>query len=650
MDYDKDANEGDDDNVTPQQWMKRIRASQRMMKDARELSIRYKNWFKGEYGEKKYKSAREMDVNFIYAFVTNMMSAVYGDDPQISVHSKRQQADQNAKNLKESINYWAYELDSGKELYDFVQDHFFGCGAIETGWEFETVEKTYTAKDTLVFTPELIEEQGLILEDGQFEKESIVIDELGTRAILIQPGQKYKLEEIVKDQPMLKYRDFYNDIAIDPDARRLKDCRWMGVRDVVTHKEFKKMKLDPKVKNKVVPQAKNSFKYNEDDYNHETQNTSGESIWIEMWWIWDKIEMKKYLLTEQCGEYLAVDDWPYEFEVRNDPWPITFITGIEDPFSPVPYSEFSNYEAQIIELKRIRKVQNSISAKQAPKYMYNGSTATDREMRKLMDAEIGEAVKMRNPAGLRLAPVPEMPQQLIEFESIIKDDLKNISGLSEIDIDKIANTATEANIIEGKQNIRKSLRARKIEHSISIVFAKLGGLIQQFQSEPVSIRIQNNEDVNFLNISKEDMQGEFDYRIEPGSMQHKSKAGRMRDLLKLAESMQGDPSLNRSYVFQQLAEQLNIDPERIIVPPQPVPPEPTLEVEKIKLQDMNSVDRQRFVEEAKKQHNVKNFQNMPQGQVASLTGDNGGLQLPGGDDIQTPVNPVQDASTDSFNG
>lgn len=640
-----------DELLNPIRWCGRIQAAQKQAKDARDESRRFKRWFKGDYGINGQESKVEMNVNFVYAFVTNMMSAIYGDDPQISVHSKKPDKDQDSVNLRESINYWAYELDASKELYDFVQDHFFGCGAIETGWEFETQVKTLVAEEEMLLTKEQIEQEGILIDQEQFAKEAIAIDELGTMAILLQRGQRYKKEVIIKDQPLLKYRDFYQDIAIDPDARRLKDARWIAIRDMVTFNEFKKMNISKKKIQEVKPQVKSKYAFDlrtDDGYTFEED--SGEAIWVELWWVWDKIEKKRYLITKGYNDYLAVDDWPFEFEVKGDCWPITFLPGVEDQFGPIPYSEFCNYREQLLELNRIRTVQNSIFAKQAPKYLYNGSTATDREMRKFANAALGEAVKMRNPAGLRLAPVPEMPQQLGQWEEIIKDDLKNISGLSEIDIDKLANTATEANIIEGKQNIRKSLRARKVEATIATVFAKLGGLIQQFQTEAVTIRIQNNEDTNFLNISKEDMQGEFDYRIEPGSMQHKSKAGRLRDLLKLSESMMNDPSLNRPYVFQQIAELLNIDPQRVIVPPQPVPPEPTLEIEKIKLEDMNVVDRQRVVEEAKKQHGIKNFQNMPQGEVASLTGDNGGLNLPGGDDITTPVNPVQDASLDSFNG
>lgn len=173
------------------------------------------------------------------------------------------------------------------------------------------------------------------------------------------------------------------------------------------------------------------------------------------------------------------------------------------------------------------------------------------------------------------------------------------------------------------------------------------------------VRIPGVEDVQFLEVTKEQIQGEFDVRVEPGSMEHVNEMLRQRALLRFGEVYGQHPLVNQRYLIREAAKIHKLDPDQAVITEeqqqqQSENAEPTVDFEKIKLEDMNPAQRNEIIQLALKQHGLDALNEEQQAQIMQIvqnqsSGQNGGVALPGTDGM-TPEQPIQAASEDSFSG
>jgi len=356
--------------------------------------------------------------------------------------------------------------------------------------------------------------------------------------VVVRAGEKFKFIQTLKDEPFLRWIDYWDDYLFDPDVKKHRHRRWEAVGLTVSFQEFQEMEnIRPEFKKGGKHAIKPQRRPEDDDYQNEQDLTAAsleaksftsDEEWIRMWEIWDREHDEKHLVAENVKHFLEKDsNWPFEFEVGDDPFPCTVLEAKIDPQSSHSISEFQPIEDQIFERSRIRSIQSAIVKKLAPRYLYNSQGATKAQMRKFLSSNVLDGIEVKNPAGIQLAPVPQVPAGFFEFDSVLKDDLKDVSGQSEIDQGELAKTATEANIIEGRSAVRKSARNIDFENFVARSMAKFGWLIQQFQTEEISFRISGDKTPDgqdqFMSVSKQDIQGEFDFEVIPGSMEHRNE-------------------------------------------------------------------------------------------------------------------------------
>ena len=434
----------------------------------------------------------------------------------------------------------------------------------------------------------------------------------------------------------------------------------MAVREVITIDDFMAIKKIPKkFKDKIKPQMRPIDLMPEMHTSRDNDTNEGgksELEWVNLWTIWDKTRMRRLLVTPEIDDILLDDPWPYEFEVGDDVFPITILDAKKDPFSPQSFSEFQPIESQIWEISRIRSVQVAIVRRIAPRLLYSEKTATRTQIKNFLKSDMSSATKMQNPDGLKLAPTPDIPKDFFNLDAILQEDLGNVSGLNEFKEGKLARTATEASISAGQLEARKNRRSQKFTQFVAIVAAKMGGVIQQFQTRDMTIKIKGPKgDLSFLQVSPDDMKGEFDFDIEPGSMEHSNEMLRKRELLRFVEIMGQNSEVNQAALAQEIALVFKLDPNKILLTDEQkqaaqAPPEPTVDIEKLKLEDMQAPDKQRFIEAAKKQHGIESVeapsQEALEAEMASQQGSSelGTGELPGGQ--QVPVGEVQPFSED----
>lgn len=556
---------GEDDGPTvkpvpspnARKWLDKVKRSEKARKPFLEESERFWRMYQGDYNKRIDTKRRDFDtisVNYVYSHIETITPSVFSGFPFIKARPKPKvgepvaAAETRGRNMELVINYWFKELALDEELKDVFLDTFFGPATVELGWETEVDERESDAEDP----------------DGQ--------------GVVKEPKIVVK-----KDGPFISRREF-KSMYFDPDARRRRDCRWIGVEEIISWNDFiASPKYTDKAKKFLKPQyypvdeiEKNWMGRDEDKSDKE---------WLKLVTIWDKDTRQIFVVSEGYQGFVNTDTaegapWPYEMEYKSDPFPFCIHDAKTDRKSPYTWSEIKAGEPQIVEMNRIRSAIQVHVKKSLPKYVYSAQAGTRAQINKLMQARSDEAVQLENPSAFHALEVAEIPKPLFDFNGMSRDDLTGVLGTSEYNNQSLADTATEAQIVEGRSQARKSMRSRQWEQYVVEIAGKLAQLCQQNMDERVAVEIAGPNGIEWLNVTKDQIQGEFYFDIEPGIMEYKNEALRRSQLLRFFELTNGDPNANRRSLLKKLAKEMDLDPEDAVIPedqmPKAPPPEPNI--------------------------------------------------------------------------
>jgi hypothetical protein len=470
-------------------------------------------------------------VNFVYSFVETIAPTIFSGDIRGVADAKNPDSEGTAKHIEAVTNYWALELGLRDDFKLCRWDRFFSNTYFLSEWDYE---------------------------DREVEKENILFVNPLTGEPVI--GDPLKETEVIRDQPLAKRLD-PRDVILDPDSKSRKEDRWRGYRMVIPYAEFEKMDVSKKSKKDIKPEA---MPQEATRLGGDTEQGVNQE-WVTLWKIYDLANEKILLLRDRgdCGQDVVDEkDWPFDFEVEGDRFPITVLEAKMDAESPYGFSEFKAFWAQIQERNKIRTTIQSTTRRQRPKYLNKGSVNDEDQINKFTNAKIGEVVNMNNPEALMLAPIHQLPAEVYNFDAMSGDDLINTSGFYEYNQDSIADTATEASLLATRSNIRKAETKQDFERFISRVLAKIAALCQQFMDASVAVKIKNPKnpkDLLWLQASKEDIQGEFNWTFKPGVMAHKDEGLRRQQTLKFAEIMAGNPNVDQRWLAEKLTEAFEFD-------------------------------------------------------------------------------------------
>lgn len=608
-----------DEIKEPEIWIKRIHRTEKINKPRRDESVRFKKAYTGDFQNRKGEEVSKytLRVNLIYYFVETILASLFNGEPKVRGKTKKDLSQQKAADLLAyNTNYWSYEINARAEFRDAIFDSFFGPAAVYNGWDFVTSK------------------------DGMVEK----------------------------DEPLLRWLDFWEELRVDPDVKRTRRARWMAVRITVPHSEFLEME---NIKDEyrfgeraIKPTMRPEDLASDTAYGDAKNNETGDAEWVTYWEVWDREKMERKLVHESCkDEFLGKDTtWPFHLEVKDDPFPVTILHAKTDPFGPMSFSEFKALEDQIWERVRVRSVQAAIIRRIAPKYLFQKGAGTKEQINKFLKSDILSANELNDVSRFGLAPVPEIPQGFYQWDRTLAEDFGNMSGLSEFEAGQLANTATEASIAEGRSNVRKSSREAQIEEFVVTVLTKLAQLCQQLQLRETTF-IVNGEDLGqaepqVFQVTKEQIQGEFELELIPGSMSHVNTESEKRNLLRFFEIAAQTGEVNVREIVAKLATLNDLNPARVMLSDEDkearakASAEPTLKFKPIAVEELPSpVQRMRVVEQAMKENGVEtlspgprleagaalnNLQAMPRTAVPV----NQSLNLAGNPEPEAPVQPA----------
>ena len=538
-----------------QKWITRIEQSQRFRKRIGErfrwirLIDEYKGYFQGLTDSTDIYIP---SLNYMFAYVKSEIPALYLRDPKIKVNPKNNTSILSAKIIEKAINYiWRakkIKRENKKNIFDnFVMGHSW----FKTG---------YTGKFGSI-------------EDAN--------------------GNTY---EFIESEDFFGYRVPNENITFNPDAQDPPyDCRWvahevwMPLEEAKANKAFKHTE-DLTASHPSVEEWGILSTSPAEDINRGDPDVSK----CKLYEVWDKKTQTVFIISQGCPYYIQTPKkWPYKLKG----FPFSFLRLNDDPASPYGIPDCYMFEPQVMELMKIRASELDHLKRFNRQLLVAEGHISDDAMALFTQAITGATIPVRTdgkPISEIVMPVqyPQMPPDAYAIEDRIKMDIIKISGQSDLDQGSMQKTATRSlGELQQIQEGGTKRRAEKVDilHDFVIdIASNYISLLQQLADVPFYVRVSGEDAQTVIEglkkrpsaqmpgsettnrgftFTKEDIQGEFDLEIVPGSTAPLNQQNQWELLTGLAElapkagAIPGGPFMGA--VAQKLAELTDM-PELIL--------------------------------------------------------------------------------------
>jgi hypothetical protein len=201
-------------------------------------------------------------------------------------------------------------------------------------------------------------------------------------------------------------------------------------------------------------------------------------------------------------------------------------------------------ETQQKELDLMESIQTTHARSFVQKFTYNKGKMTATQKSQLTDPN-NTLVELDEESGLRALENPTVNQTVPMTTSQIIQDMTKISGVSEYDTSVIPKTETtlgEAQMVQGSANNRKEDDKRQVEDFVRRVMNKLFQVVQQYMTEDICIQIagEGKTPADWITKTPEQIQGEYDFDIQPNSASPVNKNQLRQDNILLYKTFNQD--------------------------------------------------------------------------------------------------------------
>lgn len=476
-------------------------------------------------------------LNYVFAYVKTEIPSLYLRDPKIKVNPKKGSSVQSAKILEKAVNYiWRVKKFKRENKKNILDLKLIGHSWFKTGYtgDFGSAE-----------------------EDGEVRQFIKAEDFFGYR---VDP-----------------YMVTFNQDALDPPY----DCTWLSqeywvpltkVQDkasgYVNAENLKASSFGQKNEQEIDKKDKSGIP--------DKAKSDVGSAMVRFFEVWDKEEGTKYVICDQCDRFHRLPvNWPY----AKNGFGYSYLETNDNPDSAYGIPDVFMFRGQIAELAKVRGQQldhlkrfnrQLISRKGAL-----SDDSKDQFAQGLTGAVIEAEIDENTPINSVITPIPypPLPSDIYSVESLIKEDIINVSGQSPQERGATQKTSTRtfrelAQMDKGAKN-RRSEQVDTVEDFVEDISGNLVGLLKQFADLPLYVQITGEDEQtiiqdlasrpsasfngsvtspNGFTFTKEDIQGEFDIECVAGST----------------------VPLDREQKMQQLLDILNLLPQLGVMPGGPV--------------------------------------------------------------------------------
>ena len=518
-------------------------------------------------------------VNMVLPHLNLIINSVTARDPKLIVTplgGDELTIERNASIAKAVLEYFWRRTASTDVMRDMTQDMVVvGNGFCKVGWAYDESSEDRTSEeitediDMLIATAtEVAAEMGAMLTEADIKE---IVQSVALTNQLVE-----------FDEPFVEYISPY-DVYVPANARRVNNARWIAQRLRLPIAELKANKLfDKKAVADIVPDT--GYAERETMERYEDQEGSLPEIFSHAT-VYEFYDMEsRTLCVLQLDGERPLFEGPIPYAHRYPPFVHmrNFNDGGQSFWS---FGDVENVaglqlmvnEIMIAEINDLKRVGN--------KYFINKKVLTPELAKALQENKPDAVIPVDVPGNVAinevLVPVQRLatPSDNYVMEGKLQDYMQRILGVTDLQAGAVSVAsrvpATAAAAVEGASTLRAMDKQVNVERTAREIGTRMLALCQQFLDSGKAVRIAGPDAPMWLQVSTEDIEGEFSIETEGGSTQAVNpltKARQGMDILTQIAPMLSQMGYDPENAIRSALTYLGLNPEHLLVRPQPPAP------------------------------------------------------------------------------
>jgi hypothetical protein len=475
-------------------------------------------------------------------------------------------------------------------MRDMAQDLVvLGNGFCKVGW---THIESEVAKPDEQFDAELgevIEAEGMLAR-GEGRAELAPLEDLEQYV----PVTELMVEE---DEPFVEYVSPY-DIFFPENSRRIDDCRWIAQRVVLPVDEVKANPMLSNTDDLVMDDDDNRERdggyasgYGFDSSRYSKQVFSTATIY-------EFYDMRtRQLLVFQLGAEKPMFKGDIPFSHRFSPF--VHMSNYKDGGNELwAFGDLENIASLQEKLNEVFTEQIDNMRRSGNKYLTVKGTLSNEARDRLESNEPDVVVEVDLPSSGQplsdvIVPVPRasLPSDIYAAQGKMEDAMRQVLGINDfqaggVGADRMA--AYTAAVVDGVATLRAKDKVASVERAAGRVFNLIIRLCQEFMVESKPVRILGPAGAMWADVDSEMLYGEYDMRVEGGSLEAANPAtrqGRAIELLNVVVPTLSNYGYDPDPALRHAIRELGYDPDHLLK--KAAPPEEAAPMESMGVPEMS---------------------------------------------------------------
>ena len=540
-------------------------------------------------------------INMVLPHFTMIINTVSARDPKFvitPVGGDLAVIERNAQIAQTVLSYYWKRADATSTLRDMTQDMvILGNGFAKVGWAYSETTMDRTPED---YDNEINNTIATAMDDAMMMGEPLseqAVTELVDSVSLTQ-------QLVEEDEPYVEYVSPY-DIFLPANARRMNTARWICQRVRIPMEEAKANDMFNK---KAREDLKADTGYVDSttlvQYEDKSEGLPAVFTYVTLFEFYDMKEQTLCVFQLDGEEYLYEGPNPHAHRYP----PFVHMRNFNDGgMSCWSFGDLENIaglqlminEIMVAELNDLKRVGN--------KYFINKKVLTPELTKALQDNKPDQVIPLDLPGNMSinevLVPVQRMatPADNYMMEEKLQAYMQRILGVTDFQVGNIAaanrTPATAAAAVEGASTTRAMDKMTNVEKASREVALRMLALCQQFMDNTKAVRIAGPNATTWLQVSEDDIEGEFFIDVEGGSTQAINPATRYRqgqEMLQQIVPVLAQMGYDPEPATRAALSYMGLNPEHILVKPTPPPAPPMPEGPEAGMQDPMAMMQQQM--------------------------------------------------------
>lgn len=519
-------------------------------------------------------------INMVLPHLNIILATVVARDPKpVAVpYAGGDLAEKTAKVAESVTNYYWLRTQATSVLRDMAQDMVvLGNGFCKIGWKHVVSENPREAGAIAKDLTGVIKADMGNAIDNNVEMSNI------DKLLEYVPLTERLVEQ---DEPFVEYVSPY-DIFFPANARRLEETRWVAQRIILPIDEIK---ANPALKNtdKVVADGLIDIR---DRETYRGDPSTLEPMIYETCTIYEFYDMRTRTLTvTQLGAEEALFTGPIPYNHRLTPFVQmrNFADGGQEIWA---FGDLENIASLQEKLNETFTEQVDNMRRSGNKYVTIRGMFDAESRDRLESSEPDVVVEMESINGMMprdaisVLPRAPLPADIYGAQGKFEDAMRQVLGINDFQAGGVGAdrmSAYAAAVVDGVATLRAKDKQQAVEKAAGQIFNQLIRLCQEFMVDSKVVRLVGPNGGIWADIDSEVLQGEFDMRVEGGSLSAvnpATKQARALEMLQVIVPTLTQLGYDTEQPLRHIIRDLGYDPDQFLTktpPPQAAPmPAPT---------------------------------------------------------------------------